>query len=338
MHAFMTNKLWGDDRAVCITPVTQSESLLAFCHSRRDDMVALLKDHGSLLMRGFAEATQNVTEEVVKCFCLDALDYVYGSTPRKRITGKSFTTTEYPAALPIMLHTEMSYARKWPRLLAFQCITPPSTGGETPIADMRGVSQRIGATLIEEFGRRGVCYVRNYGLGVDLDWTDAFQTTSKAVVNRIARDQDIRLDWISDSRLRSTQRCQGTIPDPFTGEHIWFNQSHLFHGSCLPSETRVGLEKMFAPEDLPRNATFGDGKPIPDKSMDAVRDAFWAEKKLFKWSAGDLLLVDNLQYAHGRMPFEGARLIAVAMGQEIEGLDVPARPKLSVFAKFFSRS
>jgi hypothetical protein len=203
---------------------------------------------------------------------------------------------------------------------------------------MRVVSRRIGPPLIDEFGRRGVSYVRNYGLGVDLSWQDAFQTTDRAVVKRIAREQDIRLDWISDTRLRSRQGCQGTIPDPFTGEKIWFNQAHLFHVSSLPPEPRAGLERIFAPEDLPRNATFGDGQPIPDASMDAVRNAFWSEKKLFKWSTGDLLLIDNMQYAHGRMPFEGGRLIAVAMGQNVQGLDVSARQTSSVFARLFSRS
>jgi alpha-ketoglutarate-dependent taurine dioxygenase len=338
MTAFETEKLWEDDRALRIAPSSRSEPLALFCWAQRDALIALLKTHGALLLSGFSQAKQNVVEEVVNCFCSRALDYVYGSTPRKRIAGKSFTTTEYPAAQSIMLHTEMSYSRKWPRFLAFQCITPPPTGGETPIADMRVVSRRIGPPLIDEFGRRGVSYVRNYGLGVDLSWQDAFQTTDRAVVKRIAREQDIRLDWISDTRLRSTQGCQGTIPDPFTGEKIWFNQAHLFHVSSLPPETRAGLERIFAPEDLPRNATFGDGQPIPDTSMDAVRNAFWSEKKLFKWSAGDLLLIDNLQYAHGRMPFEGGRLVAVAMGHDIEERHVSARRKSSVFARFFSGS
>ncbi len=34
---------------------------------------------------------------------------------------------------------------------------------------------------------------------------------------------------------------------------------------------------------------------------------------LFEWRAGDLLVVDNVLAAHGRMPFSGARRVLLAM-------------------------
>jgi len=215
-----------------------------------------------------------------------------------------------------MLHTEMSYARKWPRLVAFQCLVPPAEGGQTPIADMRKVSQKIGTDLIEEFAARNVCYVRNYGLGVDLTWQEAFRAEDRQSVDRLAEEQGISLEWISEDRLRSTQVCQGAILHPITQEKIWFNQAHLFHISNLSSEHRHAIEKLFSYSDLPRNATFGDGKIIPDSEMDVVRDAFWESKQLFDWQSGDALILDNLQFAHGRMPFSGNRKVVVAMGGE----------------------
>jgi hypothetical protein len=74
------------------------------------------------------------------------------------------------------------------------------------------------------------------------------------------------------------------------------------------------LEETFAPEDLPLNALYGDGRPIPDVDLDAVRDSLRREERLFAWSTSDLLILDNLLVAHGRRPFRGPRSILVAMG------------------------
>ena len=38
-----------------------------------------------------------------------------------------------------------------------------------------------------------------------------------------------------------------------------------------------------------------------------------ALRSLFRWQAGDLLVLDNVLAAHARMPFSGARRVLLAM-------------------------
>lgn len=60
------------------------------------------------------------------------------------------------------------------------------------------------------------------------------------------------------------------------------------------------------------HCTFGDGEEIPDRDMDAVRDAIWANMVFFPWRRGDVLMIDNARIAHGRMPYRGPRKVVVA--------------------------
>jgi alpha-ketoglutarate-dependent taurine dioxygenase len=338
MTAFNVQKIWSDERAIALQSTDASIDLGDFCREQRPFLVSQLKEHGALLLRGFAGSAENRIQEIVETFCGDTVDYVYGSTPRKRIAGKSFTATEYPAHLPIVMHTEMSYSRTWPRVLALQCLIAAESGGYTPIADMSKVSRDIGSELLEEFAMRRVRYVRNFGLGIDLSWQDSFQTRDRKEVERIARQQGIELQWLSESHLRSAQVCQGTISHPLTNEPIWFNQAHLFHVSNLPLTTRQSLEAMYSQDELPRNVTFGDGGAITDAKLDAVRAAFSAHSKQFDWKVGDVLVLDNLQYAHGRSPFSGKRLIAVAMGHELPDILAPPRSLKQRLGRLFSKS
>jgi len=58
---------------------------------------------------------------------------------------------------------------------------------------------------------------------------------------------------------------------------------------------------------------------IADAELDAVREAYRKATVLFSWQPGDLLLLDNMQVAHGRTPYTGNRKILVAMADPSPG-------------------
>jgi len=71
----------------------------------------------------------------------------------------------------------------------------------------------------------------------------------------------------------------------------------------------------FGERGLPRNAYFGGGESIPVDVIAHVRDAFEREKIVFDWRENDILILDNMQVAHGRRPFTGPRRVLVSMGR-----------------------
>jgi alpha-ketoglutarate-dependent taurine dioxygenase len=197
--------------------------------------------------------------------------------------------------------------------LAFQCVQAAQQGGETPLADMLRVTRRMGEERMERFTRLGVLYVRNYGQPLDLPWQTVFQTQDRAEVERYCREHGLEAQWLSGGRLRTRQVCQGTAVHPVTGERVWFNQAHLFHITSLDPKTREALLELFREDELPRQTYLGDGTPLAPEELDAIREAFTQEEVAFPWQAGDVLLVDNMQVAHGRRPFSGPRKVLVAM-------------------------
>jgi len=287
--------------------------------SRRERVFELLHRHGALLFRGFPLRHPSALERVMRSLRdAEPVTYEYRSTPRTRVEGRVYTSTEYPADRVIPQHSEQAYSRSFPRELGFLCLTPPHAGGATPVADNRLVLSRIPKDVRRRFERHGVLYVRNYGGPLDLGWREVFQTEDRDEVERYGAGQGIELEWMPEGRLRTRQVCPAVLEHPETGEGVWFNQAHLFHVSALGTEDRAALLALCGGEDgLPRHACFGNGAPIPAADLDAVRAAIAAETVRFDWWARDLLLVDNLLTSHGREAFEGERRVVVCMAGSV---------------------
>jgi hypothetical protein len=98
-----------------------------------------------------------------------------------------------------------------------------------------------------------------------------------------------------------------------TGAILYFNQSNLFHPANLPQGAQAQLTQLFGADNLPRNAFFGDGSPIPAEYVQRVNAAFDKGACGVSWRPGDVFIVDNMRHAHGRRPFKGARKLHVAM-------------------------
>jgi alpha-ketoglutarate-dependent taurine dioxygenase len=279
---------------------------------QKEQILQQLVDFGALLFRGF-EINQHTFGAAIDALGLERLDYFYRSTPRENVADRVFTATAYPAQREIPLHSENAYQRDWPMQLAFYCVQPAATGGETPLADVVRVTERIGPEIMKRFRERKVRYTRNYRAGVDLPWTEVFQTRNRLDVERYCREHEISFVWTSNDELRTSQICQGTAVHPILGVELWFNQVHLFHVSSLGAQYEHDLVEVFGADGLPRNAFYADGQPISAGDLESIRAAFAAEAVTFAWQANDLLLVDNMQVAHGRRSYVGTRLVLITM-------------------------
>lgn len=231
-----------------------------------------LHREGSVLLRG-PVFRHDASELALAQIDSELLEDAFWSTPRSKISGKTLTATEYPSPRTIPPHSEMAYMRVWPRFVCFHAIQVAEKGGETSVCDIEKVSARLGK-ILTSFQDKGITYRRVFQKKIDIPWQNAFQTESRTDVEDIAKRTGMKIEWLPNDALATTHTAQGTIATE-GGRPIYFNQAHVFHPSALDPPVRLGLEKALGKDRLPRQAMFGDGSPIPDSDLSAVRNFLW---------------------------------------------------------------
>jgi alpha-ketoglutarate-dependent taurine dioxygenase len=272
-----------------------------------------LCQHGAVLFRGFGVSTPERLERFAAALSNDFPTFAEESSPRHRIHGAVFSSTDYPERYPIQMHNEYSYANEWPMKLLFSCIQPAAKRGGTPVASTRAILRRMRPSTCAAFRERGVMYVRNYRRGVGVSWQKAFGTDNRMEVEQYCARAGLRAEWLGEDSLRTRQIGAAIVRHPRTREEVWFNHGFFFNVHSLePLELREALLEE-GEESLSTQTYFGTGETIPTDIIDELREAYAREKVCFAWQRGDVMIIDNMLTSHGREPYQGPRRIAVAM-------------------------
>jgi alpha-ketoglutarate-dependent taurine dioxygenase len=275
---------------------------------------------GAVLFRGFDVVGAPDFEVGINVFSGPALDYpgnIQSVARRTAVGGRISTSTEYSAGLPLRLHSECSFAMGWPLHIYFLSEVAAQSGGSTPIADNGAVLERVDPAIREEFDRRGVMYLKTFGLGSSPPWQDAFKTSDRSVVAAQCRAEGITAEWVGNGGLRTRSVRPAIMRHVQTGKPLWFNHVNAVHISGHPPDLLAMLRSNFAPDELPRHCLYGDGAEIDDDTAAAVRGAYDAVTVRFDWQASDVLLLDNMRCSHGRDPYTGSRRVLVGMARGV---------------------
>ena len=307
--------------------------LLSEISSERAWLEKQLLEVGAILIRGYEIHTPQEFQHVVQQFVAETVDYTRGASPRSKVSGKIYTSTDAPSFVPIPLHCELSYTPTPPRRIMFFCHTPARHGGETPIADMRSVYQALDAEVRHRLQERGLRLIQNVparkSFGLGKTWQEMFGTDDKREVEKACECMEITCTWKSNDTLQLINDRPAFLTHPETGDKILFTSFYNFHDSWS-DEFRIhqqywlswliGFAEMYrartgkAAIDYPHHCTFADGAEIPRQDILHIRNTLRAHAVTFPWQQGDLIVIDNLRVSHGRMPFRGKRKILVAMG------------------------
>lgn len=320
LHATVEKKLIGNGytKLTILESADPQLELGKWISENMDKVAAAYEENKNLLFRGFKPLdAKAVFPAIVKQVSgSELLDYTEPSTPRTQVGQKVYTSTEFPEEEYIVQHNEHSYSNHWPLRIFFYCDIPAAEGGQTPICDSRAVYKLISEPVRKQFEEKHVMYVRNFSEELDISWEHFFQTSDKEKVAAYCSQKHIELEWKGNDELRTRQRSQAVLSHPVSDEKVWFNQAHLFHVTNLREEVAEFLLENYGEEHLPRNAYYGDGSRIAKDTLDEIKAAYSQAMLTFEWQAGDLIMLDNVLYSHGRNPYKGKRSILVAMTDE----------------------
>lgn len=293
----------------------KAELLTEWVRGQWPEIVRQLMSHGALLFRGFAKDIAEF-ENVCRAGTPKLLRYTAGGSPRSRVSGEVYTSTEYPREQSIPLHCEMTYLKEIPHFLWFWCEQPAEQGGETPVGDMVRVLERLDDRLVSRFDRLGVRYIYNLhnGKGFGRGWMDAFGTDDRDQVEAWLTNNGTEFSWQKDGSLHAELLAPGLREHSVTGLSVWGNQAASWHIASLGAQMAQRMRRVYREEaGLPKHATFGDGSPISDDDIHRILDVLADEEVTFDWQQGDVLLCDNQRFAHGRYPFSGDRRVLVSL-------------------------
>lgn len=289
----------------------------AYVGAHRAQVEANLTKHGAVLLRGFQVNEAADFSRTIEALTPEIINYSERSSPRSEVAEKVYTSTDHPADQAIVLHSEQSYTYNWPCYISFFCHTKALMGGNTPIADNRRILKRLSTDLVERFKTHGVLYQRTYYPGLGVSWQSAFQTNDRSEVGVFCRQRDIDCLWDGDI-LKTRQYRSAFQYHPITNELIWFNHALFFHITSLEEEITRSLIEAVGEDNVPTNTFYGNGEPITQEDIRAIRDAVSAETVTFDWQKHDVVILDNMLCQHGREPFSGERRVLTLMSKPYE--------------------
>jgi alpha-ketoglutarate-dependent taurine dioxygenase len=308
---------------------TSRADFLELLQSERSALHARLLEHGGLLFRGWPVGNAQDFADAIDALGTGAsVNYIGGDSPRRKITGAVYTSTEAPPAVKIPLHNELSFVRHYPKHIFFFCEVAPSAQGETILGDARRIYRALDPAVRERFLGRQLKYVSAYygrSLIMDLvnslqpshkSWREVFETDDRGEVERLCREHDFEFDWHDANWIRISQTRPAAITHPETNEWVWFSQAHLYDFSprLLGLWRYVAAKAFYARRHTRLHEIFhADGSKVERADLYHIMDTLDANTVRFPWQKGDLLVLDNVLTMHGRATFHGPRRILAGM-------------------------
>ncbi|MEU7650205.1 TauD/TfdA family dioxygenase [Streptomyces huasconensis] len=281
----------------------------------RDEIRARVAEHGAVRVRGLGLADRAAAGAAIRAVLGEPLTEREGFAPRETYAEGVYSSSEWPPDQPMCMHNELSYAVEFPALMAFACLTAPTQGGVTALADTRAVLAELPARLVARFETTGWKLTRGYNPLVGVDWKKAFGTSDIDAVERYCEQHAILATWDVYGGLNTSQRRAAVIHHPVTGDRCWFNQIAFLNEWTMAPEVREFLVAEFGPEGLPFNTFYGDGEPLDRETVDLINEVYEKHTLREPWERGDLMVVDNIRMAHSREPYRGDREIVVGLGE-----------------------
>jgi alpha-ketoglutarate-dependent taurine dioxygenase len=329
MESVIAKSMNPSEFPLVIEPVDRSitlQSFLTLLRSKNGYFKEQLLKHGGLLFRHFPIQNEYDFASVIHSLQMGHfIDYIGGDSPRKKLVGGVYTSTEAPPSVKIPLHNELSFVKRYPTHIYFYCATPPSSGGETIIGDARKIYHAIEKDVRERFIEKGVRYISCYPHGETFlqwvnkshkTWMDVFETEEREEVEQKCLENDFGFVWHQNDWLQISQERPAIIEHPETRERVWFNQAHLFQFTpkFLSWWRYVGVRLLYCRKHTRLHEVFfADHTPIPRQDLYHILDVLDDHTVYFTWSKGDLLVLDNVLAMHGRATFRGKRRILTAM-------------------------
>ncbi len=253
------------------------------------------KSFGMLMFRGF-----DVNYEKMKGFAEQFSSTFMGQYSRPIVDlNNQFITLVDSGMHYIAPHCENANSPFRPDIVWFCCAVPAAEGGETLFWDGVEVWKAMSAELRALFVGQKVRYVQKFlashwqqflGASATIDDVKKMLEGIGGLSYKINQDESLILEYI----------CSAVVKTKYGKQEAFANS--------IISEYRN-----------PRGiVTFADGSAIPVKVINEIQKIMDNLTGLIPWVSGDLVMIDNSRFLHGRKSFNDRRRRIVTLLSDIK--------------------
>jgi hypothetical protein len=246
-------------------------------------------------MRGFA-----------KLVIEDEMRYMGGANPRDDLEANVY---EVGAPLQAWLHYhhEMAYVGSSTRLLGFLCNKAVRDKGFTFVSDnIKATDAILETELGQKLKELGLCYHRNLTdrdafagseqIGVYNHWQKSMLTEDPDEAVAVARARGLETEWGPNRMLKTRYYISAFEYFPLLDRNVLYS-SVADDGMWFDAWPKV----MHLPYDeRPLKLTYGDGSELSRKEKQLFVDIYDRFGIPIEWNVGDIVIVCNYRFAHGR--------------------------------------
>ena len=260
--------------------------------------------------------------------------YKGGANPRDKL-AKSVYEVGAPLEAWLHYHHEMAYISRSTTMLGFLCHKALPDRGYTFVSDSLRATDAI---LETDFGQKlkelGICYHRNLTdreayagtaqIGVYNHWQKSMLTDDPDEAIAMARSRGLEAEWGPNRLLKTRFYVSAFEYFPQLDRNLLYS-SVADDGMWFDSWPKV----MHLPYDeRPLKLTFGDNTEMTREEKQLFVDVYDRFGIPIPWSVGDIAIVCNFRFAHGRPDIHledgESRELGVVIGESFDRVgDLP---------------
>lgn len=254
--------------------------------------------------------------------------YEGGANPRDRIEPNVYEIGA-PLEARLPYHHEMAYVGKSTRLLSLVCIDELPGRGATFVSDGVASTDALLATdLGQKLKNLGVCYHRTLtdeksyvgeiGYGVYNHWQKSFGTEDPDEAVRKAEERGLVCEWGENGLLKTRYYSPAFEYFPELDRNMLYC-SLADHGIWFDTWPLV---QHLPYAERPLHLSFGDDTDLTQDELEQFIDVYDRFGTPIDWSVGDVAVICNYRFAHGRPEIRledgEARKLGVMLGEQYD--------------------
>lgn len=273
------------------------DSVAAIIDDEVDKLAGLLKASGIVYVK-FDNHSIDDFADFAKLFGIDFMSQ--GVSGIRDPLSNKIVSSVVKSNVGLLLHQERGYSPFHPDLCFFYSINPATRGGATTICD--------GLELYNTLVARGVdaeLLEKKILFSHELDpstWAERYGDKEDVIKNFSDNSNIKRFEFLDDGYL-SYDYTTPICPKGPNGKKVFVNSFlNMWFNMNQPNDERRGTRK--------NDVTWEDGSLISREFFEQVSEIAEQNTQDLNLVPGDMVILDNYRFMHGRRKFEGDRRVA----------------------------